>query len=491
MPFTLPKTVQRNPLRYVVVESTDDFLLQRHRRSLRTHPFPFRIITADKPHIKLAKNVSLDAIQAREWKFLIEELPNRVPPRLALANCRRAAAGALGGEDSAPAGGKGGDTLPATWSEECLGDGAVVYDVARLQERRHWLVGYLSQIYHETGDDVALALDDGGLGDLLSGDEWSDGADSDGGGGDGDGGDGGGAKHRRQDSAQSRGNASTGSGGGASPLSATSLASLKRLAGFNALNRHSSAPQAVSAGPAGGGSGGGGAAASDAAAARGRRWTRRISTKLETVAELPAYLLYGAQGKRGGRTGDAGGGGNGGGGGATARGGRATRITMQQLKREHEKLVMARTVAVVTLVALVLRVLNWQAFIVVLMLCNAGALWVVKNRRRLIRRIAASSVKRRGRWAKAALRSRWGWGGWFGGGTKHSSTKAYGGGTDSSDGGGDDEAGGSGGGGGAGGEDAATVTWDAAAREKKAAFHQRSKSHNSLRFRKHLRNDDG
>ena len=54
MPFTLPKTVQRNPLRYIVVRQTEDFLLQRHRRSLRSHPFPFRIITADKPHVKVA-----------------------------------------------------------------------------------------------------------------------------------------------------------------------------------------------------------------------------------------------------------------------------------------------------------------------------------------------------------------------------------------------------------------------------------------------------
>ena len=83
MVFLVPRHCHRNTARYTVQASTPDFLLQVHRVTLRKHVYLWRVVTAHKTHNgnrwKVAKSETLSEISQREWRYITEELPQKLP----------------------------------------------------------------------------------------------------------------------------------------------------------------------------------------------------------------------------------------------------------------------------------------------------------------------------------------------------------------------------------------------------------------------------
>ena len=84
MPFIDPVETTRNLARYRNVESTDDFLLQEHRYSLRkSRQHWARIVTrSTKPTIKVAETVRVSDARKREWRYVKEDLGTGMPLEL-------------------------------------------------------------------------------------------------------------------------------------------------------------------------------------------------------------------------------------------------------------------------------------------------------------------------------------------------------------------------------------------------------------------------
>ncbi|GBG34117.1 Hypothetical Protein FCC1311_103402 [Hondaea fermentalgiana] len=75
-------------------------------------------------------------------------------------------------------------------------------------------------------------------------------------------------------------------------------------------------------------------------------------------------------------------------------------VTMDRLKREHEQRCMVMAAALSTLVALILRFVSFDAFILLLVLLNVAVCWIVQNRHVLVKKMAKSSIKRRVKFTK-------------------------------------------------------------------------------------------
>ena len=86
------------------------------------------------------------------------------------------------------------------------------------------------------------------------------------------------------------------------------------------------------------------------------------------------------------------------------------KISMDKLKREHEKRSMAKGVVGATLGATVMRVVSWDAWLLLLLALNVAVLWIVKNRHDLAKQFAMRSIERRVKFTKQVWRSRFGGG---------------------------------------------------------------------------------
>uniref|UniRef100_A0A7S2RW18 Uncharacterized protein n=1 Tax=Mucochytrium quahogii TaxID=96639 RepID=A0A7S2RW18_9STRA len=85
MPFIQPYPTNKNNTRYKTIDCSSDFILQEHRYSLRKrrHLYWVRIITrGTKPRLKVAESVSEEQIRQREWKYITEDLLQGIPPAL-------------------------------------------------------------------------------------------------------------------------------------------------------------------------------------------------------------------------------------------------------------------------------------------------------------------------------------------------------------------------------------------------------------------------